>query len=94
MKTQLEVGGEPAKGRNLAQLLEGEEGTFLCQSGGRFYLTIAAPGHSIVSGPTPIGQAVIESPSAAQETPYWVVTKITNAQAEEWLGKQSGGKRS
>ena len=57
MKLEINV---PVSGLDLANLLEGEQGAFLCQNRGRNYITVAKSGHSIAFGPTPIGKAIQE----------------------------------
>jgi hypothetical protein len=52
MKLQINV---PVSGLDLAGLLQGEEGLFLCQNRGQDYITVAKPSRSIAFGPTPIG---------------------------------------
>jgi hypothetical protein len=75
MKLEINV---PVSGLDLATLLEGEQGLFLSQNRGQNYITVAKPGHPIVFGPMPIGQAVLEqTPSPGPEP--WFVTKISNS---------------
>lgn len=75
MKFEINV---PVSGLDLANLLEGEQGLFLSQNRGQNYITVAKPGHPIVFGPMPIGQAVPEqAPSPVPEP--WVVTKISHS---------------
>jgi hypothetical protein len=57
MKLEINV---PVSGLDLASLLDGEQGLFLCQNRGQNYITVAKAGHSIAFGPTPIGKAVQE----------------------------------
>jgi len=76
MKLQINV---PVSGLDLASLLQGEEGFFLCQNRGQNFITAAKAGHSIAFGPTPIGRGVIEQPSATLGPEPWVVTKISNS---------------
>ncbi|PYK70489.1 MAG: hypothetical protein DME42_12545 [Verrucomicrobia bacterium] len=61
MKLQINV---PVSGLDLASLLQGEEGFFLCQNRGQNYVTVAKAGHSIAFGPTPIGRVIQETPTA------------------------------
>jgi hypothetical protein len=75
MKFEINV---PVSGLDLANLLEGEQGLFLSQSRGQNYITVAKPGHPIVFGPMPIGQAVPEQAPTPGPEP-WVVTKISNS---------------
>jgi len=76
MKLQINV---PVSGLDLASLLYGEEGFFLCQNRGQNYITVATAGHSIAFGPTPIGRVIQEQPSANMGPEPWVVTKISNS---------------
>src|SRR5215471_5974719 len=52
MKLEINV---PVSGLDLASLLDGEQGLFLCQNRGQNYITVAKAGHSIAFGPMPIG---------------------------------------
>src|SRR5438874_7140963 len=76
MKLQINV---PVSGLDLASLLQGEEGFFLCQNRGQNFIAVAKAGHSIAFGPTPIGRGIIEQPSATLGPEPWVVTKISNS---------------
>ena len=76
MKLQINV---PVSGLDLAGLLQGEEGLFLCQNRGQDYIAVAKAGHSIAFGPTPIGRGIQEQPSATLGPEPWVVTKISNS---------------
>jgi hypothetical protein len=69
----------PVSGLDLASLLEGEQGLFLCQNRGQNYLTVAKAGHSIAFGPTPIGKPVVEQMAVSSGPEPWFVTKISNA---------------
>src|SRR5213080_121829 len=73
MKLQINV---PVSGLDLANLLQGEEGFFLCQNRGQNFIAVAKAGHSIAFGPTPIGRGIMEQPSATLGPEPWVVTKI------------------
>jgi hypothetical protein len=75
MKLEINV---PVRGLDLASLLEGEQGLFLSQNRGQNFITVAKPGHPIVFGPMPIGQAVPEQASTVGPEP-WFVTKISNS---------------
>ena len=75
MKLEINV---PVSGLDLANLLEGEQGLFLCQSRGQNYITVAKPGQPIVFGPMPIGQPILEQVPTPGPEP-WVVTKISNS---------------
>ncbi len=76
MKLQV---GVQTSALNLADALEGDSGSFLCQNAGQSYLVVAKPEHSITYGPTPIGQKVFEAPSAQNfgAAQPWVITKIS-----------------
>ena len=76
MKLQINV---PVSGLDLASLLQGEEGFFLCQNRGQNYVTVAKAGHSIAFGPTPIGKAIQEQLSPTVGPEPWFVTKISNS---------------
>jgi hypothetical protein len=76
MKLEINV---PVSGLDLASLLEGEQGLFLSQNRGQNYITIAKPGHPIVFGPMPIGQAMPEQVSMSAVPEPWVVTKISDS---------------
>jgi len=76
MKLQINV---PVSGLDLAGLLQGEEGLFLCQNRGQDYITVAKASHSIAYGPTPIGRAIQELPSVNVGPEPWFVTKISNS---------------
>jgi hypothetical protein len=62
MKLQINV---PVSGLDLAGLLQGEEGLFLCQNKGQDYIAVAKAGHEIAYGPS------------LRPEP-WFVTKISN----------------
>ena len=90
MKLQINV---PVSGLDLASLLQGEEGFFLCQNRGQNFI----PWQRLVTrspfGPTPIGRGVIEQPSATLGPEPWVVTKISNSTefaefADNWATPQ------
>jgi hypothetical protein len=88
MKLEMNV---PVSGLDLASLLEGEQGLFLSQNRGQNYITVAKPGHPIVFGPMPIGQAIPEQVSMAAGPEPWVVTKISNsADLREFRAANSG----
>jgi hypothetical protein len=75
MKVEINV---PVSGLDLASLLEGEQGLFLCQNRGQNYITVARTGHSVAFGPTPIGRVIQEQPTANLGPEPWFVTKISN----------------
>jgi len=76
MKLEINV---PVSGLDLASLLDGEQGLFLCQNRGQNYITVAKAGHSIAFGPTPIGKPILEQPTASVGPEPWFVTKISNS---------------
>jgi len=76
MKLDINV---PVSGLDLASLLHGEEGLFLCQNRGQNYITVAKAGHSIAFGPTPIGRGIQQQPSVSLGPEPWFVTKISNS---------------
>src|SRR2546428_11663879 len=76
MKLQINV---PVSGLDLANLLQGEEGFFLCQNRGQNFIAVAKAGHSIAFGPTPIGRGIMEQPSATLGPEPWAVTNISNS---------------
>jgi hypothetical protein len=76
MKLDINV---PVSGLDLASLLYGEEGLFLCQNRGQNYITVAKSGHSIAFGPTPIGRGIQQQPSVSLGPEPWFVTKISNS---------------
>jgi hypothetical protein len=76
MKLEINV---PVSGLDLASLLDGEQGLFLCQNRGQNYITVAKAGHSIAFGPTPIGKAVQEQAVTSLGPEPWFVTKISNS---------------
>jgi hypothetical protein len=87
MKLEINV---PVSGLDLASLLDGEQGLFLCQNRGQNYITIAKAGHSIAFGPTPIGKAIVEQVTASVGPEPWFVTKISNStELAEFRGDNS-----
>ena len=76
MKLEINV---PISGLDLANLLEGEQGLFLCQNRGQNYITVAKAGHSIAIGPTPVNQVVQEQPTGNLGPHPWMITKISNS---------------
>jgi hypothetical protein len=88
MKLEINV---PVSGLDLANLLEGEQGLFLCQNRGQNYITVAKAGHSIAFGPTPIGKVIQEQMSASLGPEPWVITKISHStELAEFRGSLSG----
>jgi hypothetical protein len=76
MKLEINV---PVSGLDLASLLEGEQGLFLCQNRGQNYVTVSKAGHSIAFGPTPVGKVIQEQPAITMGPEPWFVTKISNS---------------
>jgi hypothetical protein len=76
MKLEINV---PVSGLDLASLLDGEQGLFLCQNRGQNYITVAKAGHSIAFGPTPIGKAIQEQVTTTVGPEPWFITKISNS---------------
>ena len=76
MKLEINV---PVSGLDLASLLDGEQGLFLCQNRGQNYITVAKAGHSIAFGPMPIGKPIQEQVAAIVGPEPWFVTKISNS---------------
>jgi len=76
MKLEINV---PVSGLDLASLLDGEQGLFLCQNRGQNYITVAKAGHSIAFGPTPIGKAIQEQVTTSIGPEPWFITKISNS---------------
>lgn len=87
MKLEINV---PVSGLDLASMLHGEEGFFLCQNRGQNYITVAKAGHSIAFGPTPIGRVVQEQPSTRLGPEPWVITKISNSTEFAEFGGTTG----
>ena len=75
MKLEINV---PISGLDLANLLEGEQGLFLCQNRGQNYITVAKAGHSIAFGPTPLAGSSKTANRQSRAGPR-VVTKISNS---------------
>jgi hypothetical protein len=69
----------PVSGLDLASLLQGEDGLFLCQNRGQNYIAVAKASHSIAFGPTPIGRVIQEQVSTSLGPEPWFVTKISNS---------------
>ena len=76
MKLQINV---PVSGLDLASLLQGEDGLFLCQNRGQNYIAVAKASHSIAFGPTPIDRVIQEQVSTSLGPEPWFVTKISNS---------------
>ena len=76
MKLEINV---PVSGLDLANLLDGEQGAFLCQNRGQNYITVAKSGHSIAFGPTPIGKAIQEQAVSTLAPEPCFVTKISHS---------------
>jgi hypothetical protein len=89
MKLQINV---PVSGLDLASLLQGEEGFFLCQSRGQNYITVAKAGHSIAVGPTPIGRIIPEQPSVNLGAEPWYVTRSATQPSSRIFAAQAGAR--
>ena len=88
MKLEINV---PVSALDLASLLDGEQGLFLCQNRGQNYITVAKAGHSIAFGPMPIGKPIQEQVAAIVGPEPWFVTKISNStELAEFRGSLSG----
>ena len=68
MKLQINV---PVSGLDLASLLQGEDGLFLCQNRGQNYIAVAKASHSIAFGPTPIDRVIQEQVSTSLGPEPW-----------------------
>lgn len=69
--------GVPFTSQNLAAAIENDEGTFLCLHGGQAYIVEAQAGHSITSGPTPVGPRVATlAPQMNSGAEPWTITKL------------------
>jgi hypothetical protein len=91
MKLQINV---PVSGLDLAGLLYGEEGLFLCQNRGQDYIAVAKAGHSIAYGPTPIGRVIVVQPSANLGPEPWFLTKISNStEFAEFTGNRTSSNK-
>jgi predicted methyltransferase len=70
--------GQTTTGHDLAKILEGDQGTFLARNGNQVFSVVAAAGHSIKSGPTPVGPPISGlSISPSMNGDPWVVTKFS-----------------
>jgi hypothetical protein len=79
MQQKLEV-GQRTTALDLAEGLEGQEGTFCCQQGGQSYFAVAKAGHSITSL-RPIGRRFVEAtPVTAGQEP-WLIEKIPDQES-------------
>lgn len=76
MKLQI---NQSVTGWDLAALLHGEEGLFICQNRGQVFATVAKAGHSIAFGPTPIGPRVEVLPAQSLGPDPWIITKVSNS---------------
>ncbi len=67
--------------RDLAAALRNENGTFLCRNGSQNYLVVSKEGHSIKSGPTPLGPPVagFQAAGSSPNGEPWIITKISNS---------------
>jgi hypothetical protein len=69
--------GQRTTALDLAQALEGNEGTFHCQQSGQAYVAVAKPGHSITSL-RPVGRRFVEPTAATVAQEPWLIEKISN----------------
>lgn len=76
MTQKIEV-GQRVTALDLAQLLDDQEGTFICQQAGQSYLAVSKKGHSITSL-RPIGRRFIEAAPASSGQEAWVVERISH----------------
>lgn len=60
-----------------ATLKDAGDGSFLCRQAGQNYIVVSEEGHSIKSGPTPIGPREFTLNQGTQAEP-WIVTKLSN----------------
>ena len=83
MKLQINV---PVSGLDLAGLLHGEEGLFLCQNRGQDYIAVAKAGHSIAYGPTPIygGVEIMSYIRRRSHTAVFLKTHDHKGDFSEW----------
>ncbi len=73
---RLEI-GQRVTALDLAQALDGNEGTFMCQQAGQSYIAVSKPGHSITSL-RPVGRRFVEPTSVAVGQEPWLVEKISS----------------
>ncbi len=80
IKLQLLV-NQQVSGSDLAELLQGDSGTYLCQNNGQTFIVEASPGHSIAS---------IRPALNTAGSDQWQVQKISSQSisAEEFSGDQ------
>ena len=78
---------QPQTTYDLAELLKGEEGTYLAQRAGQTFVVESQAGHSIKSI-VPVG-CIESSQVPAGSNPPWTVTRIDNL-----TGQETGGQRS
>ncbi len=76
---------------DLAQALRDEQGTYIARQGGQNYLVRCASGHSIVSGPTPLGPPIAGFVQVSTLAPEpWAITKISDQVDQQGFDQQQG----
>jgi hypothetical protein len=78
---------EPAKGFDLAELLEGNEGTFIAKNHGQVHIVCAQRGHSITYL-KPVGSPTVDISSYNGLPQPWEVTKLSNNDISRELKSQ------
>lgn len=68
---------QTVESRDLAAALEGNHGTFIARQGAQVFRVVSEQGHSIKSGPTPLGPPIAGVVSTG-ESP-WYITKLSNS---------------
>ncbi len=71
---------------DLAQALEGDQGSFLARQNGQVFLVVAAQGHSIKSGPTPLGPPIAGVVPATESGNPWYITKLSDNDVTQGSG--------
>lgn len=80
---------EPAKGFDLAELLEGNEGTFIAKNSGQIHIVCAKSGHSITYL-KPVGSPTVDIASYSGLPQPWEVTKLSEQDMSQELRLQNG----
>lgn len=89
--TKIDV-GQRVVALDLAQALEDNEGTFICQQSGQSYLAVARKGHSITSL-RPVGRRFIEATPVSGGQEAWIVERISNQEITYDTEGYTSGKR-
>lgn len=79
---------EPAKGFDLAELLEDNEGTFIAKNHGQVHIVCSKRGHSITYL-KPIGSPTVDLSSYSGLPQPWEVTKVSDNDLSNELRAQS-----